>query len=110
MMIRNILILIITATIAFACSNSKENKSEKKELYVAVIDSTMTLFEVAKANNIGEPYLRTKLGIPKRIGTKYDVATMAKRFKFTLDDLRKIIEDAKNDDDPAVIPAQTKEQ
>ncbi len=63
---------------------------------MAIIDSTMTLSEVARANQIGEPYLRTMLGIPKKIGSRYDVATMAKRFKFTLDDLRKVIEDEKN--------------
>lgn len=108
-MIRNIIILISAAIITFACANSNENNSNQKELYVAVIDSTMTLFEVAKANNIGEPYLRTKLGIPKRIGTKYDLATMSKRFKFTLDDLRKIIEDAKNDVDQEVKPVENKE-
>ena len=101
--------LISAAVITFACSSSNGNKSDQKELYVAVIDSTMTLFEVAKANNIGEPYLRTKLGIPKRIGTKYDIATMSKRFKFTLDDLRKIIEDAKNDVDQEAQPVESKE-
>ncbi len=97
MLIRNILILIVSVIIIHGCTNNdSETNDNNSQSYVAIIDSTMTLSEVARANQIGEPYLRTMLGIPKKIGSRYDVATMAKRFKFTLDDLRKVIEDEKN--------------
>lgn len=99
MVIRNLFLLaIVFSFLAIGCSEASSSKNNKeKDVYVAVIDSNMTLFEIAKANNIGEPYLRTKLGIPKKIGERYDIMTMSKRFKFSLDDLRKIIEDEKND-------------
>lgn len=97
MALRNLLIIasLIIATIGCTNSSNKADSTDK-ERYVAVIDSNMTLLEVAKANKIGEPYLRTALGIPKKIGKKYTVATMAQRFKFDLKDLRKVIEDQKN--------------
>lgn len=98
MAIRNLFVIVVVAIFAIGCSNvSESDKGNESDVYVAVIDSNMTLFEIAKANNIGEPYLRTKLGIPKKIGSKYDIVTMSKRFKFSIDDLRKIIEDEKND-------------
>lgn len=77
-------------------SNSKETNTHEEKAFVAKIDSSMTLLQVAKANKIGEPYLRTQLGIPDKIGTKYTVAEMAQRFNFTLEDLRNVIEDRKN--------------
>ena len=56
----------------------------------------MTLADVAKANNIGEPFLRTKLGINYKIGKTYSVTKMGKLYNFSIDDLKKIIEDQKN--------------
>ena len=97
MALRNLMIIVSLIIATIGCTNSTKNAdADNKERYIAVIDSNMTLMEVAKANKIGEPYLRTALGIPKKIGKKYTVATMAKRFKFDLKDLRKVIEDQKN--------------
>ncbi len=97
MVVRNIIIILTIVILGIGCSGNGNSKNDREqERYIAVIDTSMTLMEVAKANDIGEPYLRTMLGIPKRIGKKYTVATMAKRFKFELEDLRKIIEDQKN--------------
>ncbi len=89
------IILLVGITIVSCNSNTPENNSDEVS-FVAKIDSSMTLAQVAKANNIGEPYLRTKLGIRPNIGKSYTVAQMAQRFKFTIDDLRKIIVDRKN--------------
>ncbi len=85
-------------SISFVSCNSTAEKSNNSENigFVAKVDSTMTLSQVAKANNIGEPYLRTELGIRNHIGKNYTVMQMSKRFKFSIDDLRKIIEDRKN--------------
>ena len=92
-----IIVLLVSISIISCNSGEPNNNTEDQKGFVANIDSSMTLAQVAKLNNIGEPYLRTKLGIPKNIGKSYTVAKMAKQFKFTIDDLRKIIEDRKND-------------
>ena len=115
MSIRSLIIGMLVSISILSCnSGSQENKSEKPEAnvakeestgyfakeesagFVAKVDSSMTLTQVAKANNIGEPYLRTALGLRKGIGSKYTISEMAKRFTFTIDDVKKIIEDRKN--------------
>ncbi|MAZ93450.1 MAG: hypothetical protein CMF58_03450 [Lentimicrobiaceae bacterium] len=97
MILRHLFLFTTIISIAISCTNYSSDNNESSYVgYVVIMDSSMTLMEVAKANNIGEPFLRSKLNIPKKIGKKYDVATMAKRFKFDLDDLKKIIEDQKN--------------
>ena len=89
--------IVLVGVIIVSCnSNTQENNTDKAKSFVATIDSSMTLPQVAKANSIGEPYLRTKLGIPPHIGKKYTVVEMAQRFNFTLHDLRQVIEDRKN--------------
>lgn len=98
MIIRKILIVIVILTAFVACnSNSGNGEADSYEPYVAIVDSSMTLSQVAKANSIGEPFLRTKLGVADRIGSKYTIVQMGKRFNFTIEDLKKIIEDQKND-------------
>lgn len=92
-----IIVLIVSISIISCNSDVQENNNNDQQNFVANIDSSMTLTQVAKLNNIGEPYLRSKLGIPKNIGKSYTVAKMAKQFKFSIDDLREIIEDRKND-------------
>lgn len=96
MLLRNILILISFITIFAACNSNSPKKNDDNSPYVAVIDSSMTLLEVAKANNIGEPYLRSQLGIKKGIGKMYTITQMSKRFGFDIDELRQVIEDRKN--------------
>ena len=97
MIFRNLFLLTVIISVTISCTNySSDDNNSNNVGYVVIMDSSMTLMEVAKANNIGEPFLRSKLNIPKKIGKKYDVATMAKRFKFDLEDLKKIIEDQKN--------------
>ncbi len=97
MRIKRLLIIMLVSISVVSC-NSTADKSNKSDNigFVAKIDSTMTLGQVAKANNIGEPYLRTELGIRNKIGKDYTITQMSKRFKFSIDDLRKIIEDRKN--------------
>ncbi len=97
MLARKLFVIILLGIAVISCnSNSSGNNGNAKKGFVAKIDSSMTLTQIAKANNIGEPFLRTKLGIRKHIGKSYTITEMAKRFKFTIDDLRQIIEDQKN--------------
>ncbi len=97
MIFRNLFLLTVIISVTISCTNySSDDNNSNNVGYVVIMDSSMTLMEVAKANNIGEPFLRSKLNIPKKIGKKYDVATMAKRFKFDLEELKKRIEDQKN--------------
>jgi hypothetical protein len=97
MIARKLFVIILLGSIVISCnSNSSKIDSDNETVYVAKIDTSMTLTQIAKANNIGEPYLRSKLGIRENIGNNYNIVTMAQRFNFTLDDLRKIIEDQKN--------------
>jgi len=96
-MIKRFLIIIFVSISIISCNSATDRVDKDTNTgFVAQIDSTMTLAQVAKTNNIGEPYLRTKLGIRSNVGNSYTVAKMAKQFKFSLDDLRKIIEDRKN--------------
>jgi len=97
MLIKRILLVMLISISIISCNSEvKKTENDKETGFVAQIDSSMTLAQVAKANNIGEPYLRTELGIRRNVGNSYTVAQMAKRFKFSIDDLRKIIEDRKN--------------
>ncbi len=66
------------------------------EYYHAVVFDTMTLSQVAKANNIGLPFLKTKLGIPNSVKYDYTIKQLKKNFKFTTEYLKEIIEDSKN--------------
>jgi len=95
MRIRNIIIVLLIGFSIAACNTNGDN-NEKNTGFIAKIDSTQTLTQIAKANNIGEPFLRTKLGVPDKIGKSYTITKLAKHFKFSIDDLRKIIEDQKN--------------
>jgi RNA polymerase subunit RPABC4/transcription elongation factor Spt4 len=86
MIFRNLFLLTVIISVTISCTNySSDDNNSNNVGYVVIMDSSMTLMEVAKANNIGEPFLRSKLNIPMKIGKKYDVATMAMRFKFDLD-------------------------
>lgn len=97
MLARKLFVIILLGIAIISCnSNSSEKDGDGDKGFVAKIDSSMTLTQIAKANNIGEPFLRTKLGIPKRIGKSYTITEMAQRFNFTIEDLRQIIEDQKN--------------
>ncbi len=97
MLVKRSFMIVLVGIIIISCnSNAPEDSPEEAKSFVAKIDSSMTLLQVAKANNIGEPYLRTKLDIPKYVGKNYTIAEMAQRFNFTIRDLKKIIEDRKN--------------
>ncbi len=82
--------------------NKKKNSSDKfpeltpEEHYHAIVSDSMTLAEVAKVNNIGLPFLKTKLGIPQQLNYGYPVSQLKKNFRFTTEQLKTIIEDAKN--------------
>lgn len=99
---------IVAALIIAACNSGSDKKAETDfEPYVAVIDTSMTLLEIAKVNNIGEPYLRTQLGLRKKIGSSFSIAEMSRRYRFEIEDLRKIIEDRKNNQRQKTIPRNT---
>ncbi len=67
-----------------------------EEHYHAIVADSMTLAEVAKANNIGLPFLKTSLGIPQHLKHNYPISQLKKNFRFTTQQLKTIIEDAKN--------------
>ncbi len=112
MLFRKILVVILISLAAYACSSSgtKSEADNNKGSYVAIVDSSMTLAEVAKANKIGEPYLRTKLGIKKGVGNTYTVVRMGKLFDFTINDLKTVIEEQKNNDSGFSIQLETSEE
>ena len=96
MSFRNLIIIFLTIISVMSCNINTDNKEKKEpEGFVAKVEPSMTFTQVAKANSIGEPFLRTKLGIPQNIGKTYTVEQMAKRYDFAIDDLKKIIEDRK---------------
>lgn len=97
MLVKKVSFILIIVSLLISCNTElKKDENQDKTGYVAVIDSSMTLLDVAKANNIGEPYLRTKLGIMKGVGKNKTLAELSRSFKFEFEDLRKIIEDRKN--------------
>ncbi len=67
-----------------------------EEHFHAIVNDTMTLREVAKINGIGEPFLKTKLGIPTNITYEYPLKQLEKNYKFTLEALKTLVEDTKN--------------
>ena len=93
----SIIVLLVSMSVISCNSGVPKDNTEDQKSFVAEIDTSLTLMQVAKLNNIGEPYLRSKLDIPKNIGKSYTVGQMTKRFNFTADDLRQVIEDRKND-------------
>lgn len=91
--------VVILWTLAASCGQEPETQSKVETgKYVAVLDSTMTISEIAKANQIGEPYLRTMLGMPDRVGAKLPLYKLKKSFRFSEETLKQIIEEAKNRD------------
>ncbi len=76
-------------------SPSKETKTNKTE-YIVKLDTNMTLSELAKANQIGEPYLRTQLGMPTKAGATLPLHQLRKNYKFSYEKIEDIIYKAKN--------------
>ncbi len=121
---KKIAILIIAVTLAtVGCNNNKEKNQQKQQLktqlkstsgnttkvlqdkfpeltpeehFHAIVSDTMTLSEVAKVNNIGLPFLKTKLGIPQYLKYDYHIIQLKKNYRFTIQKLKKLIEDSKN--------------
>jgi hypothetical protein len=83
-------------------SGKKNIKTDKfpqltpEEHFHAVVYDTMTLSQVAKENNVGLPFLKTKLGIPNSVKRDYTIKQLKRNFRFTTERLKEIIEDAKN--------------
>ncbi len=67
-----------------------------EEHFHAVVNDTMTLREVAKINGIGEPFLKTELGVPATINYEYPLRQLKKNYKFTLQTVKNLVEDTKN--------------
>lgn len=71
-------------------------KLDSSEYYQADVSLAMTLAEVSKVNGLSETYLKQKLGIPQYIKHPYTVLEFSRNYKFTVDDLKRIIEKHKN--------------
>jgi len=98
MPIKYLLIVLISLLAFAACENSPEKETKKTEQtdFVVTIDTNMTIGEFAKANQIGEPYLRTKLGMPTRAGGQLPLHQLKKNYRFTYKSLEDIVYKAKN--------------
>ncbi|MDP2722158.1 MAG: hypothetical protein Q8O72_05335 [Bacteroidales bacterium] len=83
-----------------ACTTSptpqQEKVKETKAFHAVVLDSTMTLGEFAKANQVLESYLRQQLGMPTRAGSTMPLYKLKRNFKFTYDQLTDFVEQAKD--------------
>lgn len=96
---RYLVVTLIALTFLASCaeSPSKEKSSETEtKVYVVKLDTNMTIAELAKANQIGEPYLRTKLGMSTKAGANLPLHQLRKNYKFTYEELEGIISKAKN--------------
>ncbi len=92
-------IVVAAVLLAFAACESTPKKEAKKSEnveFVVKIDTNMTISELAKANRIGEPYLRTMLGMPTRAGGQLPLYQLRKNYKFSYEKLEAIISEAKN--------------
>jgi len=100
MTMKYLVVALMALTFLASCgeSPSKETTSKKTEIktYVVKMDTNMTLSELAKANQIGEPYLRTQLGMPTKAGATIPLHQLRKNYKFTYERLEGIISKAKN--------------
>jgi len=83
------------AVVSYEQGSEKETTNETG-YYVAILDSTMTISEITKANQIGEPYLGTKLKMPTKAASTLPLHKLKKSFKFTDETLKQVIEEAKN--------------
>jgi len=93
------LIVVAAMLLAFAaCESTPKKETVKSENveFVVKIDTNMTISELAKANQIGEPYLRSMLGMPTRAGAQLPLHQLRKNYKFTYKRLEDIISEAKN--------------
>ena len=114
------MLLIAVVFISFGCNQNQNKKAQHQvtadnqksvdtnaitdkfpnltpeEHFHAIVNDTMTLREVAIINGIGEPFLKTKLGIPTNITYEYPLRQLKKNYKFTLEALKTLVEDTKN--------------
>lgn len=101
MTVKHSIFALLLAIFFASCSTSPTptSTSPKKEQLKTnsdvVIDSTMTLKEFAKANNMTEPYLRKQLNMPTKAGAKLPLYQLKKTFKFTDKQLIFIVENAR---------------
>ena len=93
-------VTLMLSVLFTACSTTPTPATDEKQQsetgYVVVLDTAMTLAEFAKANQIGEPYLRQQLGMPTRGGSTIPLYQLKRNFKFSFEKLTGIVEKAKN--------------
>jgi len=70
---------------------------DESEKFHAVVELEMTLAEVADTNKVAEPFLKNKLGIAQYVTHPYTILQLSRNYKFTVDDLKRIIEQYKDD-------------
>lgn len=70
---------------------------DESEKFHAVVELEMTLAEVADTNNVAEPFLKNKLGIAHYVTHPYTVLQLSRNYSFTIDNLKSIIEQYKDD-------------
>ncbi|PLX11822.1 MAG: hypothetical protein C0598_07230 [Marinilabiliales bacterium] len=101
------LTILASAILFLSCNNQNANRMDAKSKesktqdsaqiinnegqYSVQVDLEMTLSEVAKQNSISLNYLKSQLGIPASLKHDYQLKTISKNFKFTEDDIVRII-------------------
>lgn len=106
-----ILITFISVFVFISCNNQNDKDTNAKseiqktqdsikmandgfsndKQYKADVNFDMKLSEVAKKNSINLNYLKSELAIPSNITHDYQLKTISKNFKFTIEDVEKII-------------------
>jgi hypothetical protein len=75
----------------------EQPKLEESQKYHAIVANDMTLAEVADTNGVALAYLKQQLGIPHYINSPYSILQLSRNYKFTLDDLRSMIDAYKDE-------------
>ena len=70
---------------------------DRSEAFKADVNQEMTLSEVARKNDISLNYLKAKLGINQNIKHDYKLKQIRRNYKFTINDVKKIISDYHNE-------------
>ncbi len=69
---------------------------EESEKFHAVVSDEMTLAQVADTNDISILLLKKMLGIPHYVDHPYSILQLSRNYKFTVADLKRIIEAQKD--------------
>lgn len=70
---------------------------DRSEAFNADVNQEMTLSEVCRKNDISLNYLKAQLGINQNIKHDYKLKQIRRNYKFTINDVKKIISDYHNE-------------